>query len=211
MSASADRPLWFPGGTSAPHLDGSLPGDFGFDPLRFGAEPESLKWMQQAELQHCRWAMLGSAGVLVPEVLNAAGVADLPNWAEAGKAEYFTDPVTLGLVMMILFNWAEVRRWRDIVTPGSVSEDPIFKGQGFKCTGTEVGYPGGKWFDPFDFASSDQFKTNKQKEVLNGRLAMISMLGYWSQAFVTGTGPVANLTTHVADPSHNTIFQSFGY
>lgn len=51
-----------------------------------------------------------------------AGLANLPNWAEAGKATYFTDPVTLGLVMMILFNWAEVRRWRDIVNPGSVHE-----------------------------------------------------------------------------------------
>lgn len=32
-AAEPDRPLWFPGSTPPPWLDGSLPGDFGFDPL----------------------------------------------------------------------------------------------------------------------------------------------------------------------------------
>ena len=84
--------------------------------------------------------MLGAAGVLVPELLtkvrrcaapreapaltrlHQAGVADLPNWAEAGKAEYFTDPVTLVLIQGILFNWVEVLRWKDMKNPGSVHE-----------------------------------------------------------------------------------------
>ena len=51
-----------------------------------------------------------------------AGVADLPTWAEAGKAEYFTDPVTLVLIQGILFNWVEVLRWKDMRNPGSVHE-----------------------------------------------------------------------------------------
>lgn len=34
--AEPDRPLWFPGSTPPPWLDGSLPGDFGFDPLGLG-------------------------------------------------------------------------------------------------------------------------------------------------------------------------------
>ena len=34
-----------PAGNKFPeHLDGSLPGDFGFDPLSLGSEPETLKW-----------------------------------------------------------------------------------------------------------------------------------------------------------------------
>jgi hypothetical protein len=37
-----------------------------------GADPEALKWHQQAELVHGRWAMLGAAGVLVPELLTKA-------------------------------------------------------------------------------------------------------------------------------------------
>ena len=49
-------------------------------------------------------------------------MADLPTWADAGKAEYFTDPVTLVLVQGILFNWVEVLRWKDMRNPGSVHE-----------------------------------------------------------------------------------------
>ncbi|KAF2589176.1 hypothetical protein F2Q70_00041649 [Brassica cretica] len=38
-------------------LDGSLPGDFGFDPLGLGKDPAFLKWYREAELIHGRWAM----------------------------------------------------------------------------------------------------------------------------------------------------------
>lgn len=34
--AEPDRPIWFPGSTPPAWLDGSLPGDFGFDPLGLG-------------------------------------------------------------------------------------------------------------------------------------------------------------------------------
>jgi light-harvesting complex I chlorophyll a/b binding protein 2 len=32
-------------------------------------------------------------------------------------------------------------------------------------------------------------------------------MGAWFQAEYTGTGPIDNLFTHLADPGHNTIFQ----
>jgi light-harvesting complex I chlorophyll a/b binding protein 2 len=34
-----------------------------------------LKWFQQAELMHCRWAMVGAAGILLPEVATIVSVA----------------------------------------------------------------------------------------------------------------------------------------
>ena len=49
-------------------LQFSLPGDFGFDPLGLGEDPESLKWYVQAELVHARFAMLGVAGILLTDV-----------------------------------------------------------------------------------------------------------------------------------------------
>jgi hypothetical protein len=49
----------------------SLPGDFGFDPLGLGEDPESLKWYVQAELVHSRFAMLGVLGILVTDVSHA--------------------------------------------------------------------------------------------------------------------------------------------
>lgn len=61
---SASRPLWLPGSTPPAHLDGSMTGDFGWDPLGLGANPEAMTWFREAELQNGRWAMMGTAGIL---------------------------------------------------------------------------------------------------------------------------------------------------
>ena len=45
-----------------------LAGDFGFDPLGLGSEPEDLRWYVQAELVHARFAMAGVAGILFTDV-----------------------------------------------------------------------------------------------------------------------------------------------
>jgi light-harvesting complex I chlorophyll a/b binding protein 2 len=65
---AADRPVWYPGNDAPSYLDGSLVGDYGFDPLGLGSDPEILKWFVQAELIHGRWAMAGVAGILIPGV-----------------------------------------------------------------------------------------------------------------------------------------------
>lgn len=43
-TARARRPMWMPGAAPPAHLDGTLPGDFGFDPLGLGVEKERLSW-----------------------------------------------------------------------------------------------------------------------------------------------------------------------
>jgi hypothetical protein len=50
--------------------------DFGFDPLGFGEVPENLARYQEAELIHCRWAMLG----VVSTVAIAALFRKLPRF-----------------------------------------------------------------------------------------------------------------------------------
>ncbi|KAG4394252.1 hypothetical protein GLYMA_03G262300v4 [Glycine max] len=207
--AEPDRPLWFPGSTPPPWLDGTLPGDFGFDPLGLGSDPESLRWNVQAELVHCRWAMLGAAGIFIPEFLTKIGVLNTPSWYSAGELEYFTDTTTLFIVELFFIGWAEGRRWADIIKPGCVNTDPIFPNN--KLTGTDVGYPGGLWFDPLGWGtgSPQKIKDLRTKEIKNGRLAMLAVMGAWFQHIYTATGPIDNLFAHLADPGHATIFAAF--
>jgi light-harvesting complex I chlorophyll a/b binding protein 2 len=110
------------------------------------------------------------------------------------------------VVEIILFAWAEGRRWADILKPGSENTDPIFPNN--KLTGTDVGYPVGLWFDPLRWgsASPEKVKDLRTREIKNGRLAMLAVLGAAFQVMYTGTGPIDNLLAHLADPGHNTIF-----
>jgi len=202
-----ERPLWFPGSTAPEWLDGSLPADFGFDPLGLSSDPFLLKWFVQAELVNGRWAMLGAAGIFIPEFLTKQGILNTPSWTVAGEQEYFADSPTLLAIELILFAWVEGRRWADILNPGSVNVDPVFPNN--KLTGTDVGYPGGLWFDPLGWGKSDnpeKLKELRTKEIKNGRLAMLAFLGAVVQANYTHTGPIENLYAHLADPGHNNIF-----
>eukprot|EP00879_Flechtneria_rotunda_P000393 GHRR01000486.1.p1 GENE.GHRR01000486.1~~GHRR01000486.1.p1 ORF type:complete len:367 (+),score=85.03 GHRR01000486.1:219-1319(+) len=97
LQAAAGRKLFYPTENSIQYLDGSLPGDYGWDPLGL-ADPRqtgqpgedkvmNLDWLSYAELIHGRWAMLAAAGALAPEILGLAGIipqeTGLP-WFEAG-------------------------------------------------------------------------------------------------------------------------------
>lgn len=167
-----------------------------------------MKWMVQAELVHCRWAMLGAAGIFIPELLTKIGILNTPSWYKAGDATYFADQGTLFIVELLLMGWAESRRWADIARPGSVNVDPVFPNN--KLTGKDVGYPGGLWFDPLGWGSgsAEKLKELRTKEVKNGRLAMMAVLGAFVQANVTHVGPIDNLFAHIADPYHTTVLQS---
>lgn len=150
--------------------------------------------------------MLGAAGIFIPEFLTKIGILNTPSWYTAGEQEYFTDTTTLFVVELVLIGWAEGRRWADIIKPGSVNTDPIFPNN--KLTGTDVGYPGGLWFDPLGWGSGspEKLKELRTKEIKNGRLAMLAVMGAWFQHIYTGTGPIDNLFAHLADPGHATVF-----
>lgn len=75
--------------------------------------------------------------------------------------------------------------------------------------GLETGYPGGPLFNPFGLGFSvEGFRSLKEKEIKNGRLAMVAMVGFFVQAYVTKTGPIDNLLMHVSDPWHKTLIQT---
>jgi light-harvesting complex I chlorophyll a/b binding protein 4 len=189
--------LWFPSAARPSYLNGTLAGDRGFDPLGLGADPVALKWYQQSELVHARWAMLGVAGILVQEIVRPEVF-----WYESGLPQNLPGPfknINMGGLLaweFILMHFVEVLRWQDYKKHGSVNEDPIFKGN--KVPNLEMGYPGGI-FDPLGF-SKGNFKEAQTKEIKNGRLAMIAFAGFTLQAQTTGKGPLASLSDHLADP-----------
>lgn len=78
-----------------------------------------------------------------------------------------------------------------------------------KLTSTDVGYPGGLWFDPLGWGSGspEKIKEPRTMEIKNGRLSVLAVMGAWLQHIIyTGTGPIDNLFAHLAHPRHATIF-----
>ncbi|KAI3438605.1 hypothetical protein D9Q98_001028 [Chlorella vulgaris] len=210
VAQATSRPLWQPGSTPPAHLDGSLPGDFGFDPLNLGSNAAALDWYRNAELQNGRWAMLGVAGIIIPAELTRVGLLNVPDWADAGKVYIESEDAipfsSLLMVQLFLFNFVEIKRWEDIKKPGCQGEPGSFLGfeSSFKGTGVS-GYPGGA-FNPLGLGnSSEESMTDfKWREIRNGRLAMVAFLGFLAQHAATGQGPIDNLVYHLQDPwAHN--------
>jgi len=171
--------MWLTGSQAPAHLDGSLPGDFGFDPLGLGSDPERLAWYVEAEKTNARWAMMAVAGILFTE---ATGFA--PKWFNVGYEAAGDYPLpALLAVQAVVMGFIETKRL-----------------VGFKETGKSGlfnAYP----FDPAGMNS----ETMALKEVKNGRLAMIAFVGFAVQALVTRQGPIACLTSHMGNPMGENI------
>lgn len=173
---AANRDLWLPGTKAPAHLDGSLPGDRGFDPLGLGANgPDRLKWYAEGERTNARWAMIAVAGCLGQELLGKG------KWFEAGAQQYAIPTLGLLAIQQVLFGYLELNRYAAFKTG---QKNALF---------------------PFDPAGMNS-ETNAVKEIKNGRLAMVAFIGFAVQALVTREGPIEGLFAHLANPfGHNIV------
>ncbi|GMN59580.1 hypothetical protein TIFTF001_028670 [Ficus carica] len=235
----SDRPLWYPGAKAPEWLDGSLVGDYGFDPFGLGKPAEYLQYeldsldqnlakneagivigtrtefsdvkstpfqpytevfglqrFRECELIHGRWAMLATLGAITVEWLTGI------TWQDAGKVElvegssYLGQPLPFSISTLI---WIEVLLIGYIEFQRNAELDP-----------EKRLYPGGKFFDPLGLAADPEKKAILQlAEIKHARLAMIGFLGFAVQAAATGKGPLNNWATHLSDPLHTTIIDTF--
>jgi light-harvesting complex II chlorophyll a/b binding protein 5 len=215
------RALYLPGGlledSDVPsYLNGQLAGDYGYDPLGLGKDTETVEKYRAYELLHARWAMLAAAGIIIPEGLQANG-ANITGgtWFETGAEmlnggtlNYFAVPwavinnplplVVVTAIEVVLMGAVENYRRQGRGPPGYSPGVGKFESDIFD--GLDNLYPGGP-FDPLGLADDPEvFAELKVKEIKNGRLAMVSVLGFAVQSYVTGEGPYANWAKHVSDP-----------
>nr|CAM33408.1 light harvesting complex protein 5 precursor [Guillardia theta] len=164
------------------NLDGSLPGDVGFDPLGF-SEVFDVKVLREAELKHGRIAMLAVLGWLVQESYT------FPFFDKVSPIEAHDLLVKSGGMSQILL-------WTSFLE--------IFGGIALFQTIQGTRYPGDFSFDPLGL-SAGKNEANLEKyqlaEIKHGRLAMIAFGGFAHQYFITKQGVFEQLGTSSPSPA----------
>lgn len=143
-------------------LDGSMVGDFGFDPLGFTNTIGNMNYVRSAELKHGRVAMLAVVGFIVQQYVHF-------RIDESDPIKTITE-LGFGPNLQILsfIGVIELATW-----------DKTFTGE----TAGDLG------FDPLMLSkgkSEAQMNDLQLKEIKNGRLAMIGIMGLLAQNIATG-------------------------
>lgn len=159
-----------------------LAGDVGFDPLNLAKNQDLLYEYREAEIKHSRLAMLAAAGWPISELLDK-------NIAESFHKESLLD---MNDRVPSLGNGGMDKvspEWWGFCLGLSAAIDLY----GINRARSNVNYtPGDLGFDPLNLypTSSSEQERMKLAEIKHGRLAMISILGYAVQEFVTRLGVV---------------------
>lgn len=172
-----------------PMLDGTIPGDRGFDPFNFSSDANALQWYRTAEVKHARLAMLAAVGWPLAELLDKK----LAYAFDLKPLLVFQDRVPSvlngGLDRIPAVYWAAALGVAfAIETLGFLKDN--------SAAGAEY-TPGDLGFDPLGLAG----KTRKDRmykaeaELFNGRLAMLAITGFalqewWTQNSVINETPI---------------------
>ncbi|KAG8467047.1 hypothetical protein KFE25_000363 [Diacronema lutheri] len=159
-------------------LDGTLAGDNGFDPLGLAESESRLAFYREAEIRHCRLAMLAAANWPLAELLNKplAKLLNLPAITEqtGGLAPSIPNG---GLGQVSAAFWLLVVAIGILAEVGEIT--PLLP---------EARIAGDLGFDPlglFAKMTAQEKRTMQDKELANGRLAMIAITVFVVQEFVS--------------------------
>ncbi|CAA0836296.1 Protein kinase superfamily protein [Striga hermonthica] len=233
-----DRPLWFPGAKAPEYLDGSLVGDYGFDPFGLGKPAEYLQFDLDSLDQNLAKNVAGDIIGTRTEVADVKSTPFQP-YSEVFGLQRFRECelihgrwAMLATLGALTVEWLTGVTWQDA---GKVElvEGSSYLGQPLPFSITTliwievlvIGYiefqrnseldsekrlyPGGSYFDPLGLAADPEKKATLQlAEIKHARLAMVAFLGFAVQAAATGKGPLNNWATHLSDPLHTTILDT---
>jgi len=174
------------------HLTQQYAGDVGFDPLDLAKSPEKLEYYREAEVKHARIAMLAAAGWPVSELFDRK----------------ITDVIDadFGLTLSPLVDGSD--RVPSLLNGGLDHVSPYFWGfclgltaaidlKGIRNSryaddddGTYL--PGDYGFDPLRMYPTDEEGQERMQlaEIKHGRLAMLAVVGFATQEFVSQVGVV---------------------
>lgn len=150
-----------------PKLDGTMPGDIGFDPLQI-SDLVPLAWSREAELKHARVCMLAWAGWVAVDLGFRVPYAPEVSSLYAHDATVEKGPMYL---LLLLCSGFEI--CTGVPKVFQLLNDP------------DAAPPGDLKFDPLGFGGSPELQ---EKELANGRLAMMAFSGTVTQAALTGNG-----------------------
>lgn len=187
-----------------------MPGNYGFDPLGLGTL-ETLVPFREAELKHARLAMLAAVGWPLQEIFHTF-LADSLRSSAIGRV-FIVDNVletsngmSPSLINGGLVSWDTAPALALTIYIGSVLELQDIKDRkeaGLKFNEYPVTRtPGDLSFDPLNVARglpADQQFGFQEKELLNGRLAMLAITCYVLEEFVFGV-PVVRYTPDLFEP-----------
>jgi len=158
-------------------LDGSMPGDVGFDPLGFSKTSTDLNNYREAEIKHARLAMLAAAGWPISELLDkkiASTFGLLPALDASGRVPSVLNG---GMGKISPFYWGAC-----LLVAAAIDA------YGFTTASKKQDYfPGNYGFDPLQMYPKGEAdrKWMQKAEIKNGRLAMIAITAFAAQEFVS--------------------------
>ena len=163
-------------------LDGTMPGDVGFDPFFLADNPDLLYNYREAEVKHARLAMLAAAGWPISELLDRplAKSFNMPDLLESGDRA----PSVLngGLGQVPISYWIGALLFASFVECAAIHKRRVNPDY----------FPGKLDFDPLGlYPKTEAGKKEMQlKEIKNGRLAMIAITAFAFQELVQQQGVV---------------------